>query len=484
MTTTPWPSAPMPAPIAIGYRPYGPPRPMVGQADMRTRRRADGGVLVAALMGGVAFDVVVRVGHATLGAALAVAAVAVALTATRRLRGIEAVTALAAAPVVGSFLALRSSPWIVGPDVVAVLGLFGLAATLSMGGSLSDLSVPRAVGRAMVVVLHVMAAPGYALGAFAERRLPKGWAPVARGLGIAAPVVFVLGALLASADAVFASFVQLPDVGDLPIHVFAVVVGAWGMTGLVRAADGAEPEPFPGRVPALGAVEATVIVGSVGALLAAFAAAQVAATTGFGDRVLREAGLTYADHARNGFFQLLAVAAITAAVLLLVRAVTPHHTVLAAAGVVVCALTLVVVWVSIHRLHAYEHAYGLTMLRLASTWFAWWIGTIFVVLAARLAGVARTRHWFLGAAAGLALVGLVAWNLANPEAMVVRHDATRADVDLAYLSGLSADAIPDLARVLPADRLAELCDRAHSDDGLAWNASVAAARDALRAVCR
>jgi hypothetical protein len=488
MSTTPWPSAP-----GLPHRTVGPPRPLVGDADFHTRRKADLSVLAAALVGGVVFDAGVRSGVASAGMAVGLAAVTAAVFATRRLVSTQAIGLAVLAPITGTFLALRSSPWVILPILVAVTGLLGLAASLASGGALQELSIPRAVGRGFVSTVHLVLAPGYALGAFAARRAPRAWAPVLRGAGIAAPVVLLIGLLLGSADAVFASFFRLPtNADDVLAHAVLLVVGAWLVTGLLRSADAVDAEPFPARQPRLGRVEARIVLAALVAVHAAFALAQVVATTQFGDHVLRDAGVTYADHARSGFFQLLAVAAITLVVLLGVRACADHDVPLAALGVAAVALTLVVVGVALQRLGAYQDAYGLTMLRLASTAFAWWIGTVFLVLAVRLAGVARDRHWFLAAAGGLAFAALLVWSLANPEAVVARYDIDRAaagrSVDVTYLTDLSDDAVPTIAdrlsRLTPADRDQArllLCAREPGFTGpLAWNGSTARA-DATRA---
>jgi hypothetical protein len=93
-------------------------------------------------------------------------------------------------------------------------------------------------------------------------------------------------------------------------HAFVVAV-AWAMLGLLRLAS-AQPHPLaaPGRRP-LASVEATVVLVTLDALFASFAAAQLVAVSSGGRRVIETAGLTYAEYARTGFFQLLAVAAIT-----------------------------------------------------------------------------------------------------------------------------------------------------------------------------
>src|SRR5258705_389420 len=65
---------------------------------------------------------------------------------------------------------------------------------------------------------------------FGQRTDLKKWAPVARGLVIAVPLVLIFGALMASADAVFQKFVTQPlnfDPTELIAHgaLFVVFAG-------------------------------------------------------------------------------------------------------------------------------------------------------------------------------------------------------------------------------------------------------------------
>ena len=155
----------------------------------------------------------------------------------------------------------------------------------------------------------------------------------------------------------------------------------------------------------------------------AVAAAQLVALSEGGRHVLATAGLTYAEYARSGFFQLLAVAVITLGVLLLLRAATGlaspgQRAVFTVVAEVAVALTLVVVVVAVRRLNLYEDAFGLTMLRLYSELFSYWIGAVFLFLGAALAGVGHGRGWFVGAAVAAGLTLLLALNVVNPEAVV------------------------------------------------------------------
>jgi len=431
-------------------------------------------------------DLAVRSGIAVLAGALLVVTVAAGMLATGRLENPQARAMVATAPLFGVWLSLRSSPWLVPLDVVASGGLLCLGASFARGGSVLDLSLPQAVVRVVAGLAHGVATPAFALGPVrsAGRRVAvraggsgKGRA-VARGILLAVPLLVVLGVLLASADAVFAAFfrvdVNVDVAGSVP-HVAALVLGAWGAGGLLRVASGAPVGRLQPMARRIGRLEATIVLGSLVGLFAAFAAAQLVVLAGGGRHVIQTAGLTYAQYARSGFFQLLAVAVITLAVLLSLRAVADleepraRRSLLALSEATV-GLSLVIVFVAVRRMDIYERAFGLTMLRLYVRLFSLWIGGAFALLAVALAGAGRRRAWLPSAAAAMGLAFLLALNVVNPEAVVVRHNVAFAQrahrFDLAYLSELSDDAVPALVGVLPelganarAEVVARLCPR-------------------------
>ena len=206
---------------------------------------------------------------------------------------------------------------------------------------------------------------------------------VVRGVSLAMPVVLVIGMLLSAADPVFRSWFNPPL---LLQHLVLIGIGGWLLVGLFRAANASHPTVDLPVAPRLGTTEAVSVLGALCALYAAFVAAQVVALSGGAHHVLATRGLTYGEYARQGFFQLLAAATLTLIVLLSVRACADRArlslTLLSEATV---ALTLGVVIVAIRRLQLYESAYGLTMLRLASTVTAAWIGLVFTLLGIAIA---------------------------------------------------------------------------------------------------
>lgn len=474
------------------------------QDGLNVRRPADRAAWAATAVAAVATDVAVRSGPDGLAGAVLVTLVAVGLVLNGRVANPQARVLAAAAVVFGVCLCLRTSPWLLPLDVLAVGGLLVLAASLASGGSVLDLTLPAVVARSVHAVVHGLAAPAFLVAPIGwDRITSKKAVAAARGLALAVPLLLVLGVLLASADAVFAGFFNGWDALTPIEHGVLLLIGAWGMSGLLRLASSG-PAPAPGDLGfRLGRTEATIVLGSLVALFAAFAVAQMVAASDGGRHVIETAGLTYAEYARTGFFQLLAVAAITFGALLGLRAVTDaaeprdrrRFTVLALAAV---ALTLVIVVVAVQRLGLYEDAFGLTMLRLYSKVFAGWIGVAFVLLALDLTGVGHTRHWLPSAAVTAGLLALLALNVVNPEARVVGHNVAFAErtgrFDPLYLTDLSDDAVPALVDALPrlsSDARGQVLDRVcdMGSAGLAtrpwwsYNSSRDAAGDARQSVC-
>ncbi|MDP9401901.1 MAG: DUF4173 domain-containing protein [Actinomycetota bacterium] len=461
--------------------------------------------LVFTMAVAIAFDVAVRAGVGVLAGAALVAVVAVALLASRSVVNRQARALIAAAPVFGWWLAARTSPWLLPLDVLAAGALLALGASLTRAGSLLDLTAGAVARRSVHALFHGLAGPAFVASALS----PWGGrgdrsAAVVRGLTLAAPLVVVVGLLLSSADAVFASFFRLSlDPASLAGHAFLLAFGGWAMAGLLRLASAAplDDGPVSGRAMPIGSVEATTVLAALVAVYAAFAAAQVVALSGGGRRVIETAGLTYADYARGGFFQLLAVAAITLATLTALRAGADlsdpgdarRFVRLAEVAVV---LTLVIVGVAFRRLHLYEQAFGLTMLRLYSSVFAAWIAIVFVLLGASVAGVGGRRRSLLSLAGGVGLALLLLLNVVNPEAVVVRHNLAALErtgrFDAGYLAQLSDDAVPALVEGLRrlddqhrAEVVAHLCAAQPPAERRWWsfNGSVDAAAEARNRLC-
>jgi len=310
---------------------------------------------------------------------------------------------------------------------------------------------------------------------------------LARGAALGLPLVALFGGLFMAADAVFRSLVAeaLPPLTDPIGHLVVVVAVAWLSAGLLRDLLAARDEHrlvSPGAVAAkripvsLGTAEVAIALGALNVLFLAFVLVQFRYLFGGRGLVEARAHLTYAEYARHGFFELFAASVLVLVVLLaadtLLRREPGHGaaTVRVLSGGLV-ALVFVVMASALQRMHLYEQAYGLTELRLYVVGVILWLGTVFLWFSAT---VLRGRRGLF--AVGAVVTGFAATavlNVVNPDALIARTNLDRPRVDVAYLGGLSDDAVPVLLERLPTLRTdlrkslaVELLER--SDEGADW----------------
>ena len=481
--------------------PAAPPSPPVPPETAPEPRRpfdsATARLAALALASGIALDIGIRGGPANAIVVLGLVLAVLAFVTDPHVERAEARWLALAALVPAAFLAVRVSPWLIMSNLAAAAGLSIAAVCLAKSGSLLDTTPLRLVHRALwasgraVVGLGVLRPLVPRVTSGASERVGR----LVVALLITVPLLVIVVALLASGDAVFAGLI-VPDVdlGPLTGHVLLALVAATGVVSVVASARGDADDPRPTGT--FGKLEVSVMLGLATLVMALFAVAQLVATTDAGDRLIDEAGLTPAEYARSGFFQLCWATALIVAFLALVRGLaapgvlaTTAMRVLAAA---VPLLALGLVGVSLRRMALYDEAFGLTMLRLWVVGAAVWMGVVLLMIAARNLGLGAGREWLLAGAAATAFVLIVAADAANPEAFVVRHNVDRAadgaELDADYLTLLSGDAVPaylDAVRTAPADLRPELvrafaqCPAEEADGVATLNLGAARAADAL-----
>jgi hypothetical protein len=321
---------------------------------------------------------------------------------------------------------------------------------------------------------------------------------VGRGLAMSLPFVLLFGGLFVAADAVFkrmlAAAIPTSIVNPWPHLVVAAGVG-WLSAGLLRdlvedreerrlvSLDALRQREVSFR---LGATEVAVVLAALDVLFLAFVLVQARYLFGGSALVESRAHLTYAQYARHGFFELVAVSVLVVPVILAANTVVREHRGLVRRlSACLVLLELVVAVSALQRLRVYVQQYGLTELRIYALGVVIWL---VVVLLWALATVVRGRgrRFAVGAvAAGFVATALL--NIANPDALIARTQLARTNIDVSYVSRLSADAVPVLVQRLPAVRdpavrakLAQaLLSRRIDADGFAWNASRAHARAVL-----
>ncbi len=367
-------------------------------------------------------------------------------------RGPFVILTLAGAAALGVVPAFRDSEWVT---------------TLSLLGALTLTSIAVASARTWRETfvgmfgwaVQLFPAPLVFFGQGIKRASSRRWSlagPVARGITLAAFLVFVFGALFSAADEQFAEVVRDLTDWDLDFAsivvrscLFAVVLAMAGALWLVSATR--KDRPAKEASTKLGRTEWTIALAAVVVLFAGFVALQLPEFFG-GDNVVQlTAGLTYAENARTGFVQLTLAAMLT---LLVVAGAVRYGpagdlTVRLLSGAL-CLLTVVVLVSALHRLGLYTGAYGQTRTRFTLYALMLWLGAVLLLVV--VAGGAQRTGWLPRTLVLISAVFALGTVVMNPDARVAERNVERfaetGQVDPRYLATLSADALPEL-KALP-----------------------------------
>jgi hypothetical protein len=304
------------------------------------------------------------------------------------------------------------------------------------------------------------------------------WAgPILRGLLLAAPILIVLGSLLASADPFFGdwlddllSFLDIENLAEYLLRIALILIVANLLVGVyIYALQASEDRKLIGEAkpilsPFLGFGESATILGSVNLLFAAFVIFQFQYLFG-GERNINFAGYTYAEYARRGFGEMVFVAFLVLLLFILVSQVAKRESrterrTFSWLGVALFALVAVILASAYQRLLLYESAYGFSQIRIYSHTFMIWLG---LLLAASVVLEIKENQRAFGLAMLGAVLGFAAsLSLINVDGFIVHANLERArlgyvlsgdpdsyryqEVDFDYLVDLSTDAVPALAQ--------------------------------------
>jgi hypothetical protein len=297
----------------------------------------------------------------------------------------------------------------------------------------------------------------------------KRFPPFVRGLLLALPILIVLTLLLSSADPVFAgriqglfdwlSFDNLAESLFRLTYIFIiayVLLSAYYYGSTLSAAWKKGNHTKPVLKPFLGITESGVILGAVNLLFLAFVIIQFTYLFGGQENISVE-GFTYAEYARRGFFELLAVALISLALfyglsLWTHREKPGQRRTFSGLGLLLVALVGVILVSAFTRLSLYEAAYGFTRLRTLTHIFTVWTGLVLIVTVI----LELTRK--LDKLAFFLIVLIIGFgltvNLFNIDRFIAQQNVAQAleqtgdqdsdGFDAPYLNTLSNDAIPAL----------------------------------------
>lgn len=406
-------------------------------------------------------------------------------------------TFLALAYGLAGMAAVRDAEWLV---FLALLGAFLLAALAVSGAGRSWLGVVRG---GLSVPLAYLPLPWFLAPAIRRLGVRKRTGSVLVGIGLTVVVVTIFGALLASADAVFSTYVERilqvstwVDTDPTRVVVFGMVATLVAAAVLVALRPVQEPTS-PRLVADVTRATWLIPLTALNLLFATFVLVQLSVLFGGQRQVLRTAGLTYAEYARSGFFQLawtsLFVLGIVAVATGAVTVRGRDRWLMALQLGLLCGLTLVILGSAHQRLALYVDMYGLSRLRAcvgaAIVWLAVVFALVLVAGALRLAGRGPTG-WLPRTLVAVSGAGLLAFAVWNPDLQIAQSQLEVRKLgtyDVNYLSGLSTDAVPALDRLPEPARSCVLRDvvrlnRLHEPDPWnGWNLARARARDIVAA---
>jgi hypothetical protein len=381
---------------------------------------------------------------------------------------------------------IRLEPMTMFLSVCMVLFLMGLFALTYLSGQWLRYTIVDYILGYLRLAGSVIARP---LGFISENRRvqssPNGkrgqkvW-PVVRGIVIALPILAIFASLLSAADPIFARRLQdvidLVNIQDLPEYIFRLVyilVIAYALAGIYLHAEQKSGETVEEKTwisPFLGFTESAIVLGSVAALFAAFVIIQFQYFFGGQVNISME-GYTYAEYARKGFGELVAVAFISLLLLLGLGAITRRESntqrrIFSSLGIVLVGLVIVMLISAYERLVLYETAYGFSRLRTYTHVFMIWLGLLLVAVVV-LEATRRER------AAGLAMLFtalgfIISLGLLNVDAFIVERNIQRevqgvenvsarngVTLDAQYFLNLSDDAVPPLVSAFQDESLPE-----------------------------
>lgn len=385
---------------------------------------------------------------------------------------------IAAAAVLVALLVLRDAATLYALNGFALFVTLLLVAWRALGRPLDQLEPRDALIGGVAAISSVAGgtptlllrdAKAESLGA----RIRGNYKTFGVGAVVALPVLLVVTSLLASADPLFAGFVD--EVGVLlntsaAEHIGVTLATAWIAAGALRgslvplAVDGARFRktwdlPISTFLPVLGGLTL---------LLSAWIGLQVRVMFGGSAYVAATSGVTVADYARRGFFELVVIAGIVLAVLLLTddlleRGADGARRSFRALGTLLIGLVAATLLSAVMRLSLYLGFYGLTEDRVLALAVLVWVALVLGWFALTVLRGERLR--FARGVLLLSAVWLGALNALNPERWIVETNLRRAErgleFDVAYHAKLSADALPALAAAterLPEPQASELRD--------------------------
>ena len=311
-----------------------------------------------------------------------------------------------------------------------------------------------------VVPLGYIGYPFRAIKTYFSQR-EKGKSSVAKyiwlGIVIAVPFLFVIIALLTSADVVFRNLfnnlfenIHFPE---NPLYMgFLLVVGIIGSYSLLAYLGDAQIKEQVKEKSTWEPIVGITFLSMITIVYLIFSVIQISYL--FTGSFALPDGYSYATYAREGFFQLLFVCLINLITILVCVARFREHIFLKVVMTVFSICTYIMIASSALRMVMYIGEYHLTFLRILVLWA---LAVIAILLVACIATIYKKNFPLFQYVMIVVTVCYIAFSFAKPDYIIAKYNLmTNRSADLHYLADLSSDAIPALEEGGVLDDIVEL----------------------------
>ena len=267
---------------------------------------------------------------------------------------------------------------------------------------------------------------------------------VALGLMLAIPLLILVVGLLSSADLIFRQMTTklLAGINFSTSFAFMVKMALWYfgtymlVSNLCRKTIGEEVKDRRNGEP----IMAITLTSVLSVVYLIFSVIQILYL--FLGKMQLPEGYTYAEYAREGFFQLLAVAILNLIIVLTCLAFFKESKVLKAILTVMSFCTFIMIASSAMRMIIYVKSYNLTFLRILVLWA---LAVLFFLFSGVVIQIFQPQFPLFRYGMTVVTVLYIGLAFSHPDAMIAKYNLENGtSIDYHYLAELSVDAAPVL----------------------------------------
>ncbi len=275
------------------------------------------------------------------------------------------------------------------------------------------------------------------------------------GVLIGLPMLIVIIELLSSADQIFSQvigeachklFGQIVFSPNVFLVILLMIVGFFGIYSFFSALALRNMPQYASSLTKKNPLIAVTFLSMVAVVYVIFCGIQVMFL--FTGGMLLPEGYTYAEYARQGFFQLMFVCSFNLILVVSCIAVFEENKALKTLLLLCSGCTYVMIASSAFRMVLYIHTYHLSFLRVLVLWF---LAMLAVLMAGVAAAVTHPQFGLFRYCVAVVAVFYLVFSFGRTDALIAEYNVAHMgrDIsyeDLQYLTRLSMDVVPVLSR--------------------------------------